>query len=161
MISVRFGTWETNSSSAHALIYTTKDLWTDFINDKLVLQLGPWGVPKSFRHDNHDGVLLTWEEARNVYVEWLNTDKHFGSEYVDYLKYNIREDIKSPNDITIEDFKQAVEFFPNSYSHLVFGTWFNYHQWSKARHDEYGNLVESKAVIKGDNVELDFWWFAG
>ena len=73
MKSIRLGTFETNSSSAHSLIYTSKSRFEDFMNDKLVLQLGGWGVPRSYLigrgwgdEDGCDGKLLTWSQAKDI-----------------------------------------------------------------------------------------------
>lgn len=171
MKSIRLGTFETNSSSAHSLIYTPKSRFEDFMNDKLVLQLGGWGVPRSYLigrgwgdEDGCDGKLLTWSQAKDIYVEWLKGEPGYNRRnYVNLLRWHVRKEIRKPDDITTEDFKKAVEWgndrkFGNG---IVFGTWWNYKQWSDSHTDEYGDPIKSKAIEENDKVGLDFWWFAG
>ena len=172
MKTIRHNTFETNSSSAHALIYTPISCFSDFQKGKMVLHMGGFGVPKSYLKGRgwqddglggSDGKVLSWCDARDLYVESLkNEDRHFRQKYINFLKWHVRNEIRKPDDITTDDFKKAVDWGDDKNgSTILFGTWLNYKQWSKNRPDEYGNPANSSISIKGDIAQLDFWWFAG
>lgn len=116
MKTIRFGTFETNSSSCHSLIIVSKSDFEKFQKNEMVLQMGGFGVSDEYLEKRgwessggQDGKLLTWKEARDEYVKYVEKELH------DYkcdsrlrdLKL-INPSIKKPSDLTVDDFKKSV-----------------------------------------------------
>lgn len=165
MTTIRFGTFETNSSSAHSLILAKKDDFDAFKTGNMVLHMGGFGVSEEYLEERgwgteggQDGKLLTWQEARDEYVKWLKSWRHLDSDLDDLKRVY---GIKKPDDLTTELFKKIIE---TERSWIIFGDFKTFDDWEKG-YSDYGEddpQAKSTWSINADGlVEMETNWRDG
>ena len=115
MKTIRFKTFETNSSSCHSLILVNKSDFEKFQKDEMVLHLGGFGVSDEYLEKRgwessggQDGKLLSWKEARDEYVKYVEKEiyEYENDSRLRDLRF-INSSIKKPSDLTVDDFKKT------------------------------------------------------
>ena len=144
MKTIRFETFETNSSSCHSLILVNKSDFEKFQKNEMVLHLGGFGVSDEYLEKRgwessggQDGKLLSWKEARDEYVKYVEKEIYeYGYESrLQDLKF-INSSIKKPSDLTVDDFKK----FVLKGSCLICGDFKTFENWKEGYSDwEYPN----------------------
>ena len=87
MKTIRANTFETNSSSTHSMIILTEEEYNKLESRELYLD---------------DGKVITKEEAKNIFLKYMNEDKY---EYDDNLSFE--ENIKN--------YLDEFEYYPSEY----------------------------------------------
>lgn len=139
MKTIRFETFETNSSSCHSLIVASKSDFEKFRNGEMVLHLGCIGVPRKYLSQRgwentggQDGTLLTWAEATDLYIQWLKEYSYTDSPLKDLQLMD--GSIKTPDDFTESLFKKIMKS-PTSCQQHIWGTFLDFDAWEEGYSD--------------------------
>lgn len=162
---IRFGTFETNSSSCHSLIIANKSDFEKFQKNEMVLHMGGFGVSDEYLEKRgweptggQDGKLLTWQEARDEYVKYVEKElyEHNYDSRLRDLKL-INSSIKKPSDLTVEDFKKSVL----KGSSLILGDFKSFEEWERG-YSDWDSPNPSTWLEKADGlVEMSTNWRDG
>lgn len=164
--TIRHGTFETNSSSCHSVTYTSKENFEAFKKGDLVFQIGSFGVTedyligRGYAHstkgdEGQDGKILRFNYARDLYVNYMKekNSRTWRQDTVNLFRWWINKGIRKLDDITVEDFKKAVNSdisFPFMYGYMT------YEKWEVGCEGEKSYWEE-----KDGKIEMHTNWFAG
>lgn len=165
MKTIRYGTFETNSSSCHSLILVKKDDFEKFKNHEMVLHMGGFGISNELLtkrgwqpEGGQDGMLLTWQNARDEYVKWIKEEGSFGENRIRDLRY-IDKNFRKADDLTVEAFKEAI--LTGKKKSFIFGDFKSYEQWEEG-YSDWDNPMPSTWSVNSDGlVEMETNWRDG
>lgn len=177
--TIRYDTFETNSSSCHCITFVDFNKFDKFKNGELYLMLSPYGLSEKSINKYYEetekvkyggyktrvpGYLLTIQE---VFQEWLSeeyryynrghTDVSFNEYLYDYYHlYNqldINESLFIKEGLSFYIFKNHFELFTNGKNI------FTYDQFIKNSKDEFGDFQEpkTKKLFMTRFVSLDYY----